>query len=549
LKNLDGNSDLHGVSLEELEKITNEYPYFSVSHILLANKLQLEGDERFEKQAQKAALYTLNPWSLHYLLTNELEALTAQKSAQQTTPAVTLEDKSAIIKTEDEKVSETMLAVTPPEDREKVLLTDGDDNVTPETLLTQDTTLPALQTEEVIKEEDNLLLTDEDDDVDPGFAREEITETNDDEKLHAGIEEDEELVVDTNEDKDSDHQEATLPVQVIPGILENALPTESVPITTEFTQEELEVADKLAHETLAEVDPETGSSLSELPATEEPEVNVPITTEFTQKELDESSRLAYEALAETNLAPNIESLFVLPVATEERVEQEIEPTDQVVNSEPIGTESEPKMEEATSPIKQPQAVVKLEEPAQPPSIFSEEEFLNEEEENTDEEPGIDIDDSSPEAYSNNQMLQNIKSILDTPLATNKAAAQSLIPIDPYYTVDYFASQGIKLVLDNDPTDKLGKKLKKFTQWLKHMKKLGPEDAIESETEDDSEAMVIRIADFSNTQREVITEAMAAVLEKQGKKEKAIQIYIKLSFLYPDKSAYFADKIKILKGIK
>ena len=545
LKNLDGNHDLTEVSLEELEKITDEYPYFPVSHILLAKKLQPDGNARFEKQAQKAALYTHNAWSLHYQLTNEKGLLVDQKTAQHNTPA-TPEEKTAVIKDEEDKVDEAIHAVTPPEDREKVLLTDGDDNVAPETLLTQDTTLPELPTEEVIKEEDNPLLSDEDEEVDPAFAREEITETIDDEKIHAGIEEDEDLIVDTKEENISDQQEETLPVEEISGIAENAPSAELVPITTVFTQEELKVADQLAHETLAEVDPENGSSLFALPATVEPEVNVPITTEFTQQELDESSRLAHEALAETNLTPHVESMFVLPVAPEE----EVGPTDQLLEAEPVEMGSAPGIEVTESITEQPQVVVDQEVPVEIEKTFKPEEFLSQKEENiTDEDPEFELDDSYPEAYSNNQMLQNIKSILDTPLTTNKAATQPLVPIDPYYTVDYFASQGIKLVLDNDPTDKLGKKLKKFTQWLKHMKKLGPEDAIESDTEEDSEATVIRIADFSNTQREIITEAMAAVLEKQGKKEKAIQIYIKLSFLYPDKSAYFADKIKILKGIK
>ena len=545
LKNLDGNQDLTEVSLEELEKITNEYPYFPVSHILLAKKLQPDGNERFEKQAQKAALYTHNAWSLHFQLTNEKGLLVDQKTAQHNTPAITPEEKTAVIKDEEDKVDEAIHAVTPPEDREKVLLTDGDDNVAPETLLTQDTTLPELQTEEVIKEEDNPLLSDEDEEVDPAFAREEITETIDDEKIHAGIEEDEELVTETKEDKESDQQERMLPVEEISGIAENAPSAELVPITTVFTQEELKVADQLAHETLTEVDPENGSSLFVLP-TVEPEVNVPITTEFTQQELDESSRLAHEALAETNLTPHVESMFVLPVAPEE----EVGPTDQLLEAEPVEMGSAPGIEVTESITEQPQVVVDQEVPVKIEKTFKPEEFLSQKEENiTDEDPEVESDDSYPEAYSNNQMLQNIKSILDTPLTTQKTEAQSLIPIDPYYTVDYFASQGIKLVLDNDPTDKLGKKLKKFTQWLKHMKKLGPEDAIESDTEEDSEATVIRIADFSNTQREIITEAMAAVLEKQGKKEKAIQIFIKLSFLYPDKSAFFADKIKILKGIK
>ena len=79
-----------------------------------------------------------------------------------------------------------------------------------------------------------------------------------------------------------------------------------------------------------------------------------------------------------------------------------------------------------------------------------------------------------------------------------------------------------------------------------MKKLGPEDAgreIES-THDDEE--VQKMADTSNKVREVVTEAMASVLEKQGKKGKAIELYTKLSFLNPDKSVYFAAQIQKLK---
>ena len=147
-----------------------------------------------------------------------------------------------------------------------------------------------------------------------------------------------------------------------------------------------------------------------------------------------------------------------------------------------------------------------------------------------------------------KMFQNIKAMLDATSEeadadTNNAA----IPIDPYYTIDYFAAQGIKLELDPNPKDELGKHLKKFTQWLKQMKKLGPEDATEVISRRETEADIQKIADSSNTAREVVTEAMASVLEKQGKKEKAIELYNKLSFLNPDKSAYFAVKIKNLKG--
>jgi hypothetical protein len=148
-----------------------------------------------------------------------------------------------------------------------------------------------------------------------------------------------------------------------------------------------------------------------------------------------------------------------------------------------------------------------------------------------------------------RMFQNIKAMLDA--SSEEASADTtnaIIPIDPYYTIDYFASQGIKLELDHNPQDQLGQHLKKFTQWLKHMKKLGPEDATEAINRTETEEDIQQIADSSNTVREVVTEAMASVLEKQGKKDKAIELYNKLSFLNPDKRAYFADKIKKLKGI-
>jgi hypothetical protein len=57
----------------------------------------------------------------------------------------------------------------------------------------------------------------------------------------------------------------------------------------------------------------------------------------------------------------------------------------------------------------------------------------------------------------------------------------------------------------------------------------------------------RIAEFSNEAKEIITEAMAEVWAKQGHKEKAVEIYEKLSLLNPSKSHYFAARIEALKA--
>lgn len=116
-----------------------------------------------------------------------------------------------------------------------------------------------------------------------------------------------------------------------------------------------------------------------------------------------------------------------------------------------------------------------------------------------------------------------------------------------HTIDYFASQGIRIDLSSIPQDKLTTHLRKFTDWLKQVKTGNPLHH-EFASNPEMEKAVAETARSSNETREVVTEAMADVLEKQGQPEKAIQLYIKLSFLFPEKSSYFAAKIEQLKGL-
>jgi hypothetical protein len=112
--------------------------------------------------------------------------------------------------------------------------------------------------------------------------------------------------------------------------------------------------------------------------------------------------------------------------------------------------------------------------------------------------------------------------------------------EPYHAVDYFASQGIKLNLAGMPQDKLEKQLKSFTQWLKTMKKVNAEPAAYADPVVEAQAVE------SNAGKEVVTEAMALVLEKQDKFDKALAIYEKLLLLHPEKGALFAARIEDLK---
>ncbi|HEY4154187.1 MAG TPA: hypothetical protein VGM24_02145, partial [Puia sp.] len=125
-------------------------------------------------------------------------------------------------------------------------------------------------------------------------------------------------------------------------------------------------------------------------------------------------------------------------------------------------------------------------------------------------------------------------------------AESIV-FAPYHMIDYFASQGIKLVLEDQPSDSFGKQLKSFTDWLKVMKRL-PGQRFVPEKADERESERIRhFAADSLEERDILTETMAEVLAKQGMYENAIALYQKLSLIYPPKSVYFASRIEQLKA--
>jgi hypothetical protein len=116
--------------------------------------------------------------------------------------------------------------------------------------------------------------------------------------------------------------------------------------------------------------------------------------------------------------------------------------------------------------------------------------------------------------------------------------------EPFHTIDYFASLGIRMVQDENPSDPLGKQLKSFTDWLKVMRRLPQKDR-EMIPDIAAERSIQAIAAHSIEGNEVITETMADVLAKQGMPERASEMYRKLSLLNPGKMAYFAAKIEQL----
>lgn len=144
-----------------------------------------------------------------------------------------------------------------------------------------------------------------------------------------------------------------------------------------------------------------------------------------------------------------------------------------------------------------------------------------------------------------QHLNADETVAATPVPVISPAPAGELLFEPYHTVDYFASQGIRIRDEEKPADRLGKQLKSFTEWLKTCKKL-PDTEIGKGVSQQAEQKVELMAGQSLAERDVITEAMAEVWEKQGNSLKAIEIYTKLSLLEPAKSPYFAAKIEALK---
>jgi hypothetical protein len=161
---------------------------------------------------------------------------------------------------------------------------------------------------------------------------------------------------------------------------------------------------------------------------------------------------------------------------------------------------------------------------------------------------VDFDENEG-GFHDPAIVQAIKKIELQDPNTNPASGTNKdfeFQLTPYHTVDYFASLGIKINMENEK-DELSLKVKSFTAWLKTMKRLQP--GPETVTVKDIQSILNTQNDKENQPEAILTEAMAEVYLKQGLREKAIDVYDKLSLQNPLNSHKFADKISQIKENK
>jgi len=239
------------------------------------------------------------------------------------------------------------------------------------------------------------------------------------------------------------------------------------------------------------------------------------------KEIEEEREVAFQKPEE---AIDVENKEVNEEASQSEIESSEEAID-VKNEEEINT-IETENEEGSKEVNQ---------------LENSEETIG-----VENEEGINKIENQKENEEINQSNVEFQTDDGIPDASNLIPQTEELPaFEPLHTIDYFASQGIKIKEEALMNDKLGKQMKSFTDWLKSMKKLHPGKL--PEQNEVIERIIQASAEESNADAEILTEAMAEVLLKQNKREKAIAMYQKLSLINPSKSAYFASKIESIKN--
>jgi hypothetical protein len=138
-------------------------------------------------------------------------------------------------------------------------------------------------------------------------------------------------------------------------------------------------------------------------------------------------------------------------------------------------------------------------------------------------------------------------------------AENTLTYQPLYTDDYFAYKRLKEPEQAEVISEKGaSEMKSFTSWLKDIKSTFSEKATKQQYHQElkrsyedfdpevSEAVEKMAMESITLTDDVVSETLAEIWAKQRQYQTAIHIYQKLSLLNPNKSAYFAQKIKELQ---
>jgi hypothetical protein len=286
-------------------------------------------------------------------------------------------------------------------------------------------------------------------------------------------------------------------------------------------------------------------AISHIPMALESEAAIIATITLDEQSIEDLPT-ASEATTFTALSPIEEIVENVPATAEDSFEKNSDIAES--HTEPIEAIAEIELTQRIGHTQE--AAFKQEQPAG--YMQDEDELPVDEDDLPVDEDDLPVDgDELPVDEEMKQVSFKIAEALSA-IAIDSLSTKDTISFEPLHTSDYFASVGIKLSEEARPSDKLGLQLKSFTQWLKTMKKVHADQLKETGFTDNqlnvqNDQTIQQLAEASNKENLVVTEAMAEVLVQQGKIIKAIEVYEKLSLLDPSKKAYFAAKLNQLKG--
>lgn len=482
-------SSLEDVSRQRLESFVEEYPSFGIGHYLLSRKLRTEGDGNYREETQKTNLYFTNPFWLQWLLENsEATRETIAGPVQEQIAASTTEAGPAV-------AAEASYSVQ----SEGAVAAHGDEPVAahlqePDEALLQEPVAAQLQEpvaagHHVWNEEPVSSVAASDDELDRAAEPNAVTLAES--WLH-----------------ENGEREAPAPTEAF---------HMTGPSAAELLLESIEEAKGL-RENLQRMSDDYAAAVSpEAAAVSHAGAVSPEAMEFSHPAADS---LTAAAAQETPIHDE-EAPFILPEAEEPAT---VVGKD-VTSAEEIGVPA--------AEIEVPGAAAEVAAAANEVPVAA-------------IEASVAATTDAPAASETPAVAGLSPAAAEQPVippAQPVISEQSFI-FEPYHTIDYFASQGIKLTLDENPSDQLGKQMKSFTEWLKIMRRLPQKERVIVQDRV-AEQTVQTIAAHSIESKEVVTETMAEVLAKQGMPQRARAVYEKLSLLNPGKSAYFATKIEQL----
>ncbi len=496
---------LNDCSVEDLQTIAAQYSYFTPVQFLLAEKLRPANESLYKEKLQTLSLHFNNPLWLDLLLNGYQTDKEYQKETQI--------NSEQIAEPAKEEVNETLY---------------------------ENVNVPAAETN-TGGEQDHIESPVEETYIESEIAEPINEESNEsqDESLNISATE-----VETEAKQDhiesfveESHTESEIAESINEESNESPDENQNVPVVEVNTEEKQDYIESFVEE--SHIESEIAESINrEVNETLNENVNVPaVETNITEEKHDHIESFVEESHTESEIA--------------ESINKEVNETlNENVNVPAVETNiTEEKHDHIESSVGEAHLESEVTEPVNEEvnELLSENAVIAEEkEENIEtstEEAGIETEsEASLEINEENNESPFPIHLPDL----NQEPTETELSFEPYHTVDYFASQGIKFIPEEKPADRFGQQLKSFTEWLKSMKRLPETESIKL-PDLPTEEKVLQLADHSLNQGEVVTETMAEVWLKQGNKEKAIEIYNKLSLLNPPKSAYFASLAERLKN--